>query len=82
MKKKQVDHVPYCSGGSRISSRGVDLRCGSFSVKMYAEMEELGPVGGRVPEFFACRSATALLHSGLHYINKQLNLSTVAIGEP
>ena len=73
---------PTAVAGPGFPVGGVDLRCGSFSVKMYAEMEELGPVGGRVPEFFACRSATTLLHSGLHYINKQLNLSTVAIGEP
>ena len=25
---------------------GVDLRCGHFSVKMYAETKELGPTGG------------------------------------
>ena len=35
------------SGGSRISRRGgMDLRCGHFSLKMYAKMKELGPVGG------------------------------------
>ena len=28
---------------------GMDLRCGHFSVKMYAKMKELGPIGGRVP---------------------------------
>ena len=39
---------------------GVDLQCGHFSVKMYAKMKELGPVGGggRAPKFFVCRSAT------------------------
>ena len=26
---------------------GVDLRHGCFSVKMYAKMKELGPIGGR-----------------------------------
>ena len=39
-----------CSGGSRISDRGcVDLRCGHFSMKMYAKTKELGPIGGHVP---------------------------------
>ena len=41
------------SGGSRISRRGgrapvrggVDLRRGHFSVKIYAKMKELGPIG-------------------------------------
>ena len=28
---------------------GVDLRCGHFSVKMYAKTKELGPIGGRAP---------------------------------
>ena len=45
------------SGGSKISRRGgrapiwggVDLRCGHFSVKMYAKTKELGPIGGRAP---------------------------------
>ena len=27
---------------------GVDLRCGNFSVKMYAKTKELGPIGGGV----------------------------------
>ena len=27
----------------------MDLRCGHFSVKMYAKMKELGPIGGRAP---------------------------------
>ena len=42
------------SGGSRIShrggvhplGRGVDLRHGHFSVKMYVKTKELGPIGG------------------------------------
>ena len=45
------------SGGSRISRRGgrapvrgvIDLWRGHFSVKMYAKMKELGPMGGRMP---------------------------------
>ena len=38
--------------------RGLDLRHGRFSVKMYVKTKELGPVGGgRAPENFACRSA-------------------------
>ena len=28
---------------------GVDLRCGHFSVKMYAKTKELDPIGGRAP---------------------------------
>ena len=42
-----------CSGESRISRSGgvhplggVDLRCGHFSVKMYAKTKELVPMGG------------------------------------
>ena len=37
---------------------GMDLRCGHFSVKMYAKTKELGPIGWRAPEIFVCRSAT------------------------
>ena len=34
-------------GGGRAPVRGgVDLRCGHFSVKMYAKTKELGPIGG------------------------------------
>ena len=43
----------FNSGGSRISRRGrgpvgggENLRCRQFSMKMYAKMKELGPVGG------------------------------------
>ena len=58
---KLISTISYCSGGSRISRRGgvhplgagvhplgvgVDLRCGHFSVKMYAKTKELGPIGG------------------------------------
>ena len=49
----------YISGpdpGFSVGGGGVDpflggfgLQCGHFSVKMYAKMKELGPVGGRVP---------------------------------
>ena len=47
-----------CRAGSRIFHRGgVDpfwgggfgLQRGHYSVKMYAKMKELGPVGGRAP---------------------------------
>ena len=38
----------------------MDLRLGCFSVKMYVKTKELGPVGGRAPENFICRSANAL----------------------
>ena len=30
----------------------------SDAVKMYAKMKEFGPVGGRVPEIFVCKSTT------------------------
>ena len=34
-------------GGGRAPVKGgVDLRHGHFSVKMYAKMKELGPIGG------------------------------------
>ena len=39
---------------------GVHLRRGCFSVKMGVKMKELGPVGGRAPENFVCRSASDL----------------------
>ena len=53
------------SGGSRISHRGgrapirggVDLRRRCFSVKMYAKMKELGPVGEGVRPARPPRSA-------------------------
>ena len=56
-----------CSGRSRISRRGgVDLlagawtsNVGTFSLKMYVKMKELGPVGGHVPGT-PPRSANAL----------------------
>ena len=38
---------------------GVDPQCGHFSVKMYVKMKEIGPIGGRAPENFVCRSANA-----------------------
>ena len=36
-------------GGRAPVRGGMDLRCGHFSVKMYAKMKELGPIGGRAP---------------------------------
>ena len=50
------EHVLF-RAGSRIFRRGgrgpilggFGLQCGHFSVKMYAKMKELGPVGGRAP---------------------------------
>ena len=41
----------------------MDLRCRRFSVKMYVKMEELGRVGGNVPENFVCRSANEYIHN-------------------
>ena len=35
-------------GGLHPLGGGVDLRCGCFSVKMFAKMKELGPIGGGV----------------------------------
>ena len=50
--KNTMRYVIICSGGSRISRRGgvhplggMDLRCGCFSLKMYAKTKELGPIG-------------------------------------
>ena len=39
--------------------RGVHLQRGHFLVKMYVKTKELGTVGKRAPENFACRSANA-----------------------
>ena len=46
-------------GGGVDPLGGVERRCRGFSVIMYAKTKELGPVGGRTPEIFVCRSATA-----------------------
>ena len=56
-KQKLNEIYIVISEGSRISRRGgewthwggVDPQCGRFSVKMYAKMKELGPVGGHAP---------------------------------
>ena len=48
-------------GGGRAPVReGVDLRHGHFSVKMYAKMKELGPIGGRAPGTLPPRSTNEL----------------------
>ena len=65
--RNQMSHKHY-SGGSRISRRGgmhplgggVDLRRRRFSVKMYAKMKELGPIGGGVRPARPPRPANAL----------------------
>ena len=45
-------------GGDVDPFRGdMDLCNGHFSVKMCVKTKELGPVGGRAPENFVCRSA-------------------------
>ena len=38
---------------------GMDLRRGHFSEEICVKIKELGPVGGRAPENFVCRSAHA-----------------------
>ena len=40
---------PVGGGGEWTHWGGVDPQCGRFSVKMYAKMKELGPVGGHAP---------------------------------
>ena len=47
----------FSVGGVDPFKGGVDLRHGHFSVKMHVKTKELGPVGGRAPQNFVCRSA-------------------------
>ena len=47
-------------GHGPIWGGGFGLQRGHFSVKMYAKMKELGPVGGHVPAHLPRRSAYAL----------------------
>ena len=35
----------------------MDVQGGCFLVKMYMKTKEMGPIGGRAPENFVCRSA-------------------------
>ena len=46
-------------GGHAPIRGGVDLRCGHFSVKMYAKTKELGPIGGVRRARLPPRSANA-----------------------
>ena len=53
-------------GGHAPIRGGVDLRHGHFSVKMYAKMKELGPIGGGVQPAHPTRSANG--NARCHYL--------------
>ena len=63
MRKPQTTAVAdpgFPVGGRGPVRGGMDLRHRHFSVKLYAKMKELGPVGGRAPGTPPSRSANAL----------------------
>ena len=45
-------------GAPTLVGGGANLQHRHFSVKTYVKTKEFGPVGGRAPETFVCRSAT------------------------
>ena len=47
-------------GREPIRGGGMDLRHRHFLVKMFVKVKELGPIGGRAPEIFVCRSTNDL----------------------
>ena len=48
-RQGRIQDFPWGGGGVDPFWGGFGLQCGHFSVKMYAKIKELGPVGGRAP---------------------------------
>ena len=70
-------------GGCQPSLEGVPTSdTGTFWQKTHVKMKEFGPVGGRVPETFVCRSATEdvlEIHTSFHSTECQLYLHSVMV---